>query len=297
MGTFASISGIGGGIVGQSLLTFKSLGNLPLSSAIGTSMVAVSATCAVGAYAYYSEMLQSEHPQPFDFGAASVLAACSTTCATFGLLLQKRIPPAVSRRFMAGVMFSAPVLMYVRQQKESAKVRVDPIPVELVSYSMPAAEHLAVVVDDLWMRLKSTESVEHLVEHVQHVWSLMRQHEVWPVEYAAAVGCATGFVAGAFGVGGGLLMTSMLSVHENASTKQAIGASLFAMLPTAVLSATTHVRRGNVVWAVLPLLLVGSATGAYMGSRFAVQHMTDEQQRLFFSVVILALGCRTLMKR
>ncbi len=87
-----------------------------------------------------------------------------------------------------------------------------------------------------------------------------------------AAGCATGFAAGLFGIGGGIITVPVLyavfqtlGVAEGASLKTAIGTSLSVIIVTSVLSLAAHHRAGHVDRGILigwgPWIAAGSAFG------------------------------------
>jgi uncharacterized membrane protein YfcA len=90
--------------------------------------------------------------------------------------------------------------------------------------------------------------------------------------YFLLAGAGAGFLAGLFGIGGGLVMVPVLAlvlasqVSADAVLPLALGTSLAAIVFSAASSAWGHYRRGAVELALvrnaLPLLLVGAVAGA-----------------------------------
>ncbi len=87
-----------------------------------------------------------------------------------------------------------------------------------------------------------------------------------------AAGCATGFAAGLFGIGGGIITVPVLygvfhalDFAEDPSLKAAIGTSLAVILVTSIRSLAAHHRAGHVDREVLvswgPWIAVGAAVG------------------------------------
>lgn len=88
-----------------------------------------------------------------------------------------------------------------------------------------------------------------------------------------AVGAFVGFVAGLFGIGGGMIMVPVLMVLFDhwqipvaTSGVMAVATSVGCIVFTGMSSALSHIRQGNVDWAVFPLLAVGVAVGGVLGS-------------------------------
>ncbi len=91
-------------------------------------------------------------------------------------------------------------------------------------------------------------------------------------------GCAAGYLAGLFGVGGGIVIVPVLvfmfewmGLPRAVIMQLSVGTSMAAVAVTAVWSARTHHRNGNVDWGqvrrFMPLVLVGVVTGALIGAR------------------------------
>ena len=96
----------------------------------------------------------------------------------------------------------------------------------------------------------------------------------WTLIVALLVlGCATGFVAGLLGIGGGMLLVPFLTMlftirafPEEHLVHMAIATSLATIMFTSVSSVRAHHKRGAVLWPVVkvfaPGILVGSLVGA-----------------------------------
>lgn len=98
----------------------------------------------------------------------------------------------------------------------------------------------------------------------------------WPLLVALlAVGFASGFAGGLFGVGGGIITTpalfavfQALGFDDAVSLKTAIGTSLAVIIVTSIRSLTTHHRAGHVdgemlgAWA--PWIAIGAGAGGLL---------------------------------
>jgi uncharacterized protein len=108
------------------------------------------------------------------------------------------------------------------------------------------------------------------------------------VTYVLAVllGLAAGVLAGMFGVGGGILFVPTL-VALGLDHHDAIGTSLLAIVPTALVGTWRQSRYGNVRWrAALVLGLV--AAGAAQGGVALAEALSDATlRRLFAGLLVL----------
>ncbi len=111
------------------------------------------------------------------------------------------------------------------------------------------------------------------------------------------IGCAVGFLAGFFGVGGGVILVPVLiSIFEMQNfnsaivTQMAMGTSLFIVIFASVSSAIKHKKNGNIY--IRGVLYIGTASifGAALGSIIASSLSGDVLRKIFaFAVFIVAI--------
>ena len=83
----------------------------------------------------------------------------------------------------------------------------------------------------------------------------------------ALVGVLAGFLAGLFGVGGGILIVPGLVLAAHMSQRLAHGTSLAAVLPISIASLITYAVHDNVDWNVALWLAIGAVAGAVIGTQ------------------------------
>ena len=95
------------------------------------------------------------------------------------------------------------------------------------------------------------------------------------------VGIAAGFLAGLFGIGGGMIMVAalafvlpMLAVPEAHVMHMALATSLACIVLTAIASTRAHHRRGSVQWTSVAWLVPGLIGGGMLGALFAAPCQT-----------------------
>lgn len=114
-------------------------------------------------------------------------------------------------------------------------------------------------------------------------------------------GTAGGYLAGMFGVGGGIVLVPVLSVvfqamgfDETVVMPLAVGTSMASICLTTLQSARTHAHHGNVdgevVRRLLPVVVIGSAIGAAIGS--LISHHVLKLCVIAFELVICVLFAR-----
>ena len=120
------------------------------------------------------------------------------------------------------------------------------------------------------------------------VAALTRTRPIVPI---VAVGVLAGFLAGLFGIGGGILVVPGLVLVLGMHQRLAHGTSLAAVLPISVASMLTYAWHDNVDWTVALLLSIGSATGVLAGTAYL--HVAKTRTlTILFAVVLIASAIR-----
>lgn len=90
------------------------------------------------------------------------------------------------------------------------------------------------------------------------------------------LGCFSGFVAGLFGIGGGMVIVPVLVYSFTAQglspailTHLAVGTSLATIIVTSMSAVYAHHQRGAVLWPVVRGLAPGLLLGAFVGAHIA----------------------------
>lgn len=117
------------------------------------------------------------------------------------------------------------------------------------------------------------------------------------IEYVAFVllGVVVGLIASTLGIGGGVVFVPSLVVFFEFSQHMAQGTSLAVILPTAIVGAFAHGRRGRVDWRVAGLIASGGILGGLAGSAAALSLDPDMLRRLF-AVLLVVVGVRLLSR-
>jgi uncharacterized protein len=108
-------------------------------------------------------------------------------------------------------------------------------------------------------------------------------------------GGIAGFLAGFFGVGGGIILVPILilfygslDISSLVSTHIAFGTSLFVVVFASAVSAQQYARNGFVVWKAVAWIGVASVLGAVFGSYIAAGLEGKSLQKIFGLVVAVA---------
>ncbi len=119
----------------------------------------------------------------------------------------------------------------------------------------------------------------------------------------AASAVVTGFMAGFFGIGGGLIMVPILFYIFNfAGIEQifimhlALGTSFSIIIPTSIISTITHMKFKAVDFSIVKTFGVFVAIGVVCGTIFAVSLKTSSLV-LFFSIMTMLFSIYFLMAK
>lgn len=258
-GLMGSLAGMGGGFVMIPLMTHVL--KLSQHQAHGTSLFAVAATGLAGAVSYGSAV----QVEPALAVALTGMVTARLGAQTTTILSEQTLKRALG------------VLMIV------------------MSVAVPAKANFMEQYDDdenhsKQQTQKITSSDDSGENETKQEPSLLQR-----IGPAAAIGTCSGYMAGLFGVGGGVIVVPALTLFTSCNHYEALGTSLAAMALPAMAGTWTHHKAGNLAVRVAPSLAIGALVGAAVGGQIA--RRTDESTlRWGFSGLLATLGFRTLLK-
>jgi len=107
-----------------------------------------------------------------------------------------------------------------------------------------------------------------------------------------SIGILGGFVSGAFGIGGGIIIVPALIFLAGMSQHEAQGTSLAMMLaPIGILAVLNYYKSGYVNIRFAVILMVAFLLGSYFGSKMAI-HIEGKLLRQSFGVLTVLMGLR-----
>ena len=112
----------------------------------------------------------------------------------------------------------------------------------------------------------------------------------------ALTGLLGGLVSGLFGVGGGILFVPLLVLFLQFDPHLAIGTSIAAIIPTAIMGTTVHMKAGMVNWKIAAMLAVFAILGAWVGSHFSLKIDASTLRRLY-AVLLLFLAFKMFFSK
>ncbi len=101
-------------------------------------------------------------------------------------------------------------------------------------------------------------------------------------------GLFVGVASGILGVGGGILLVPVMTIGFGLPQHLAQGTSLAAIIPTSVVGAVTHDRRGNVLRRAALCMAMGGVAGAAVGALIALRLPREWLARAFALMLLFA---------
>ena len=263
-GLLGSLAGMGGGFVMIPLMT--SMLRLTQHQAHGTSLFAVAATGMAGA-ASYGPAVACE--------PAAAVALTGMVTARIGARTTTTLSEKSLKQLLGILMLCMSVAVpakahFMQQVKEKER----------------AAASLEKTNDDA----SEKNSSSALPNEETTISSLVTR-----LAPAAAIGTCSGFMAGLFGVGGGVIVVPALTLFTSCNHYQALATSLAAMTLPAMAGTWTHHCAGNVALRVAPALATGALVGAAVGGQVGTR-TNESTLRWGFASLLAVLGTRTLLK-
>jgi hypothetical protein len=109
------------------------------------------------------------------------------------------------------------------------------------------------------------------------------------------VGFGAGGLGAVMGIGGGIVNVPALVTLYSFEQHLAQGTSLAVIIPTAIVAAITHSRRGHVDWRLAALLASGGLAGGWLGARTALA-IDGTVLRILFVCFLLLMVARMVAR-
>ena len=109
------------------------------------------------------------------------------------------------------------------------------------------------------------------------------------------IGLTAGFVSGALGVGGGIIIVPSLIIFLGFSQHMAQGTSLaILLLPTGILAVMQYYKNGYVDFKVALILMILFVVGAYLGSLVST-NIPDKMLKKIFGIFMLLVSIKMII--
>ena len=107
------------------------------------------------------------------------------------------------------------------------------------------------------------------------------------------LGLITGFLSGLLGIGGGVVMIPALMMVANLSIREAMGISLLAIIPTALVGFLKSYSSGFVDIKTSLIIASTSVIGAYFGST-VMAGLSTKLLKSIFGIFLIVIGLNIL---
>jgi len=120
-----------------------------------------------------------------------------------------------------------------------------------------------------------------------------------PAWTLALLGLVAGLLSGLLGIGGGIIIVPALAGMLRVPLKRALGTSLVAVLVLVIPGTIVHAFLGNIDWAAVLFLVIGSMPGARLGATIALGAKERTLRMLvgsFLGLVAVAYGVQQVIQ-
>ncbi|MDQ2715143.1 MAG: sulfite exporter TauE/SafE family protein [Chloroflexota bacterium] len=257
-GILGSLVGLGGGILIVPLLTLAF--GLPISFAIGASIISVIATSSGAAAAYVRDHLTNMRVGMFLELATTIGAICGAFLAGF------LAPNLLSVIFGIILLISAAPLVFKIGEELPQGVKNDRWAT--------------------WLHLASTYPDHHLGRDVAY--------QVTRTPLGLAMMYVAGLISGLLGIGSGTFKVVAMDTLMRLPLKVSTTTSNFMIGVTAAASAGIYFSRGAIPPLVVAPVALGILLGALIGARLLL-HLSNKTLRLVFLPVIAAAALEMII--
>ncbi|NJK36705.1 MAG: sulfite exporter TauE/SafE family protein [Oscillatoriales cyanobacterium RM2_1_1] len=258
-GILAGFLGIGGGVILVPILV--SLGYEPIQ-AVATSSLSIFITALSGS-------IQNWRMGYLKFNQVLGIGFPALITAQIGAYLANKFSPQYLLTAFGGLLLLNVYLIELKKQ---------------VTHQQSIRERKRQDLNQSRLKSDSEDSESH-----SETLDPVTPFSAHPVLSRSLTGGIAGFLAGFFGVGGGVIMVPLQILLLNETIKMAIQTSLGVIVITAISACLGHARLGNVM--VLPgvLLGLGGLVGAQLSTRF-LPKLSDRVISFSFRILLIALA-------
>ncbi|HEY4036545.1 MAG TPA: TSUP family transporter [Ktedonobacteraceae bacterium] len=257
-GTLGSLVGLGGGVLIVPLLTLAF--GLPISLAIGASIISVIATSSGAAAAYVRDHLTNVRVGMF-------LELGTTIGAISGAFLTSLLAPSLLSVIFGIVLFiSAAPLLFKMGEELPKGVKND-------RWAK-------------WLHLSSSYPDHHLGKDVPY--------QVTRTPFGLGMMYIAGLISGLLGIGSGAFKVLALDTLMRLPLKVSTTTSNLMIGVTAAASAGIYFSRGDIPPLIAAPVALGVLIGALIGARLLV-HLSNKTLRLIFLPVIAATALEMIL--
>ncbi|GIL64739.1 hypothetical protein Vafri_18618 [Volvox africanus] len=271
-GAFGSLVGVGGGVLISPIIA-NICKTIPQRVISGTSLAAVAATGSAAGFVYWSS-------GAVDLTSAALISAAAIATAPLGARATHAFDCTMLRRLLAyWLLLVAPLVPlkpYIQRNYAGKGLNTLGAGSGGSATTCNGADSVAGAAVEAAPKSKT-------------LWRPLRNSDAVLV----ATGTLAGFASGLLGIGGGTVVTPLLTVATGLPQLSVLGTSLTAMVAPSLVGLAQHARLGNVDWVMAAALAGGTLAGGAAGGRLALE-MPEGVLEWVFCFGMLFLARKTL---
>ena len=273
-GTMGALCGVGGGLVIIPVL--KQFSRLTVHQITATSLFSITVASTVGAGSYIA---QGEARVP----EATLIALSAVVTAGLGAKVSQHLPASSLTKLLALSMMLAVPAVLMKPASKYAQVDQED---HQDHQDLPSSDKVDETTNNVAMSLLgrgAPSSVSELPEWFKQNWGY------------SLLGLFVGFSSSLLGIGGGIVMTTYMSVATDLTQHEAVATSLVAMVPTGLSATFWHMRAGNVQTRAALTIGGACAVSMYGAATFIAPHCSEPTMRKIFAVVLSLASLKMLL--
>ena len=292
-GTLGALCGVGGGLVIIPVL--KQFSKLTVHQITATSLFSISIASSVGAASYISQG-KARVPE-----AALIALSAMTTAGLGAKAATKMSGNSLTKLLALTMMLSVPAVLLKAPSIKSSAInnsnnsnntnntidthtsddrKIEQLEDSIIINNIPKENQIKNV--SYYLGKGAPTSRAQIPEWLEKNWGY------------SVLGLFVGFSSSLLGVGGGIVMTTYMSVMTDLTQHEAVATSLVAMVPTGMSATFWHMRAGNVHTKAALMIGGACAVSMYGAATYIAPHVSEATMRKIFAGVLSVASLRMI---
>ena len=265
-GTLGALCGVGGGLVIIPVL--KQFSKLTVHQITATSLFSITIASSVGAASYIAQG-KARVPE------AGLIALSAMATAGLGATVSQRMPAASLTKLLGlTMMLSVPAVLLKSPSPSSQATEQTNDDNTNTNTTKDPDDKAVPSTLSFYLGKSAPRSMPEVSPWFQKNWGFL------------GLGLFVGFSSSLLGIGGGIVMTTYMSVATDLSQHEAVATSLVAMVPTGLSATFWHMRAGNVQTKAACMIGGACAVTMYGAATYIAPHVSDPTMRKIFAAVL-----------
>jgi uncharacterized membrane protein YfcA len=263
-GTLGALCGVGGGLVIIPVL--KQFSKLTVHQITATSLFSITIASSVGAASYIAQG-KARVPE------AGLIALSAMATAGLGATVSQRMPAASLTKLLGLTMMLSVPAVLLKSPSSQATEQTNDDNTNTNTTKDPDDKAVPSTLS-FYLGKSAPRSMPEVSPWFQKNWGFL------------GLGLFVGFSSSLLGIGGGIVMTTYMSVATDLSQHEAVATSLVAMVPTGLSATFWHMRAGNVQTKAACMIGGACAVTMYGAATYIAPHVSDPTMRKIFAAVL-----------